>query len=174
MICEKKVLQNGCKYPQNSSTSLFSLHFITLSVKWPISSQRLISFTKTFEFFTYFFTISSNFLMIFDSISLNKVLQNGCKCPQNSFIELICGHTNAYCWVLCFKSLDFLAISSKWPISPQRPISFKKCSSFFTYFVSIPVRQFGKVVVKPSHRNIVSYIAYYLRLFNTTLTLITQ
>ena len=39
--------------------------------------------------------ILSNFLTIFDSISLNKVLQNGCKCPQNSFIELICGHTNA-------------------------------------------------------------------------------
>ena len=172
MICEKKVLQNGCKYPQNSSTSLFSLHY---QLNGRSHHNNLVTTADlVYKNVRVFFTILSNFLTIFDSISLNKVLQNGCKCPQNSFIELICGHTNAYCWVLCFKSLDFLAISSKWPISPQRPISFKKCSSFFTYFVSIPVRQFGKVVVEPSHRNIVSYIAYYLRLFNTTLTLITQ
>ena len=36
-------------------------------------------------------------------------------------------------------------------------------------FRHIPVRQFGEVVVKPSHQNINSLTVYYLRVFTTTL-----
>ena len=45
VICEKKVLQNGCKYPQNSSTSLFSLHY-------QLNGQSRLQ--NCLSFFTYF------------------------------------------------------------------------------------------------------------------------
>ena len=62
--------------------------------------------------------------------SLNKVLQNGCKHPQNNFIELIYNYTNAYCEILCFKNLNF-------QIGRSRPIS----SGFLAIFDSISLNK---------------------------------
>ena len=77
----KKVLQNGCKYSQDSTTLLFSidfislnLNFITISSKWPVLPLRPIS--SYFVMFRHSANLSDNI----DSICLN----NGNKYPQNS------------------------------------------------------------------------------------------
>ena len=83
----KKVLQNGYKYPQNSSTLLFSIDFIHLNALNALKFPKIVK--KIYDappppVLQNGFHCRFNALSRFDEISLNKVSNNGYKYPQNS------------------------------------------------------------------------------------------
>ena len=79
VIFNNQVLQNGCKYTQNSTTSFFSINFINLV-------NNFTYFGEIGHFYECRFYESSGIALHcrFDEISLNKVSNNVYKYPQNS------------------------------------------------------------------------------------------
>ena len=103
---EKKVLQDGRKYPQNSTTSSFLSKTIFLSVNWLIlnllTRSAVVILTRSAVVILTRSTVKTvlqkNRLYLY-------LLQNGYKSPKNNLIDLIYNFTNAYCEILCFKNV---------------------------------------------------------------------
>ena len=99
VIFNNQVLQNGCKYTQDSTTLLFSINFIALNLNSINGCCRGQSggfgglltklFTKTFVLIqradVFFVALVKSEIKIENNVKkVKKVLQNGHKYPQNS------------------------------------------------------------------------------------------